>query len=107
MSLATVTDIFPNATVVAGELRIPSGDIISYTPSSVSSPTGAEMIYGLLQTISEAVAASGYTNVIVSTSGSLTNAGTTLRRLYNFTINLDFDGDAYAGLDVKSEPAWY
>lgn len=103
MSLANVTDVFPNATVSGGDLTIPSGDIVSYTPVSTSNPSGAEMVYGLLETISQAVAAAGYTNVSVSTSGSLTSGGSVLRRTYNFTLNLDFGNTVYDDLDVKPE----
>ena len=106
MSLANVTDVFPNATVVAGELRIPSGDIVSYTPVSTSNPTGAEMVYGLLETLRAGVDSASYTNVSVVTNSKLVDSGTTLRREYTFVVNLDFDSSTFADLDVKAEPAW-
>lgn len=105
MSLANITGIFPNATVSNGDLTIPSGDIVSYIPVSTSNPSGAEMVYGLLQTMSEAVSTANYDNVTVTTTGSLISGGTVLRRTYTFTLNLDFDSNIYSGLDVKAEPA--
>jgi len=104
MSLANVTDIFPNATVSNGDLTIPDGDITSYSPVSTSSPTGAEMIYGLLETMRSAVADAGYTNVSVVTNSKLVDNGTVLRREYTFVINLNFDETTFADLNVKDEP---
>lgn len=103
MSLNSVTNIFPNATVVGGDLTIPSGDIVSYNPVSTSNPTGAEMVYGLLQTMSDAVRVADYTNLTCTVTTNLANS-TTLRRQYVFNVNLEVDDSIYNDLNVKSEP---
>ena len=105
MSLASVTGVFPNATVVAGDLTIPSGDIVSYTPSSTTNPGGAEMVFGLLETMNQKVSAAGLTNVTASKTSRLTNNGTVLRIEYAFAVNLDFNTAVIEDLSVKPEPA--
>lgn len=103
MSLANVTGIFPGATVSGGDLTIPSGSIVSYVPVSTSNPSGAELVYGLLETMAQAVAGANYTNVDVATTSTLTTGGTILRKVYTYTVNLDFDNTLLDQLDVKPE----
>lgn len=103
-STNSVAEIFTGATVSAGALTLASGSINSYVPSSVTSPTVYEMVYGLIDTMADAVATGNLTNVTVTQSQTLT--GTTLSKRYNFVVNLDMSGNTVdAILNVKSEPS--
>lgn len=95
-------EVFASASVLNGDLTIPSGSINSFVPSAAN--TGVyEMIFGLVDTIAGAVATGNMTNVRVTETSTLVNA-TTLRKNYNFTINLDFDSDTIEGsLNVVPE----
>jgi hypothetical protein len=100
MSLASITGVFPGATVSSGALTIPSGDVISFIPSSATNPGGSEMVFGLLETMQRAVG-STYTYV-KSTVNSTTVDATTLRRTYTFTVDLDLNETGLENLNVKS-----
>ena len=100
MSLASVTGVFPNATVSSGDLTIPSGDVVSFIPSSATNPGGAEMVFGLLETMQRAVGSS-YTYVKSSVNSTTVDAST-LRRTYTFTVDLDLTENGLENLNVKS-----
>jgi hypothetical protein len=103
-STNSVVEIFPSATVANGNLTIPSGAINSYVPTSLTSPTVYEMVYGIIDTMADAVATGNLANVTVTQSQTLT--GTTLSKRYNFVVNLDMSGNTVdAILNVKSEPS--
>jgi len=103
-STNSIVEIFPSATVANGNLTIPSGAINSYVPTSPTSPTVYEMVFGLIDTMADAVATGNLTNVTVTQSQTLT--GTTLSKRYNFVVNLDMSGNTVdAILNVKSEPS--
>lgn len=100
MSLASITGVVPGATVSSGALTFPSGSIVSFIPSSTTNPGGAEMVFGLLETMQRTVG-STYTYV-KSSVGSTTVDATTLRRTYTFTVDLNLDQTGMENLNVKS-----
>lgn len=101
---SSVQEVFPGASVTDGELTIPSGSVTSFAPSTLTNPGAYEMVYGLLETMSSAVATGNLSNLTVARSQLLTNNGTILQKTYNFTVRLDFDTDIYNILDVRAEP---
>ena len=101
MSLASVTGVFAGATVSSGALTLPSGSVVSFTPSSTTSPGGYEMVFGLLESLHRAIG-TNYDTVSSSVTGRLTDA-TTLRRTYSFNVDLDFNSAAIESLNVKPE----
>ena len=99
MSLASITGVFPGATVSGGELTIPSGSIVSFIPSSTTVPGGAELVFGLVETMYQNV---GTSNTYVKASVNTTSIdATTLRRTYTFTVDLNLDDTGLENLDVK------
>jgi|694.fasta_scaffold15629_14 hypothetical protein len=100
-----IQEVFTGATVNAsGGLILPSGSINSYIPLTSGNPTVYEMIFGLVDTMADAVASGNLTNVTVSQSQSI--SGNTLVKRYNFTVNLDLAGsDIDEILNVKVEPS--
>ncbi len=88
----SLTEIFPNATLSTNTLQIPSGDITSFVPTGLGAGV-IEMAFGLVATISNAIATGNYTNAkttdsrIVTTSSSGTNEMT---RIFNLTFVLDY-----------------
>lgn len=104
-STSSITEVFPNATVLSGDLTINSGDITSYVPVSSTNPSVYEMVYGLLETMSAAVATGNAINLTVNRGQSLTNNGTVLQKTYNFVVRLNFDPAIYDDLDVLEEPS--
>ena len=90
-STSGITEIFPTSTVVDGDLVINNGDITSYIPVSSTDPGVYEMVYGILETMSAAVATGNATNLTATRSQTLTNNGTVLQKTYNFVVRLDFD----------------
>ena len=100
MSLASVTGVFAGATVSSGELTIPSGSIVSFVPSSATNPGGAELVFGLVETMYQNVGASN-TYVKVSVNTTSVDA-TTLRRTYTFIVDLNLDDTGLENLNVKS-----
>jgi hypothetical protein len=103
-STSGITEIFPNATVSAGSLTIPSGNITSYIPVSSTNPGVYEMVYGLLETMSTAVATGNATNLTVEKTQALTNNGTVLQKTYSFVVRLDFNESIYDDLNILPEP---
>jgi len=96
----SLTQIFPGLTVSNGGLTIPSGTIRSFVPTGNAGVH--EFIFGLLDTLSSAVTSGTPTNITVSEASSLPNQ-TTLRKTYNFAVNLDFDANAVEQiLNVKT-----
>lgn len=101
-NLSSIADVFSGATVTNGQLTIPSGSIVSYVPSSVSSPSGAEGVFGLLETLSRAVVgATGIDNLSVSSSANVIDSGTTLRKTFTFTCQLALTSGIYESLNLK------
>jgi hypothetical protein len=100
MPITSVTEMFENgATISSFNLTIPSGSLISCPLPSSGDPN--EVIFGLVETVFRAVASGSPTNITASASTTLTNS-TTLRRSYNFSIDLGFDGaDVIETLNVK------
>lgn len=104
MSLASVTGIFPGATVLGGDLTIPSGTITSFDPVSTTNPGGYELVYGLLETMHSKVG-DNYSNMSSSVSTS-TVGGNLLRRRYTFSVDLDFTDSVLDSLNV-TPTGWY
>lgn len=101
-NLSSIADVFSGATVSSGALTIPSGSIVSYVPASTTSPSGAEGVFGILETLSRAVVgATGIDNVTVTTSASVLDQGNTLRKVFNFTCQLALTSGIYESLDLK------
>ena len=101
-NLSSIADVFSGATVSGGDLTIPSGSIVSYVPASVSSPSGAEGVFGILETLSRGVAgATGINNLTVSTSSTVLDAGATLRKSFTFTCSLALTSGIYETLNLK------
>lgn len=98
MSLASVTGIFPGATVSSGALTIPSGTVVSYDPTSTTNPGGYELVYGLLETMHSKVG-SNYSNMESSVSTSTVGTGI-LRRRYTFSVDLSFGSPVLEVLNV-------
>ena len=101
-NLSSIADVFSGATVSSGALTIPSGAIVSYVPSSTTSPSGAEGVFGILETLSRAVVgATGIDNVSVTSSASVLDQGTTLRKSFTFTCQLALTSGIYESLNLK------
>jgi len=98
----SLTQIFPGATVSNGAITIPSGTIRSFIPTAAN--TGVyDFIFGMIDTLSSAVSSGLPTNITVSEGSSLPST-TTLRKTYNFAVNLNFDSNAVEQiLDVIKE----
>ncbi len=99
---ASLTQIFPGLTVSNGAITIPSGTIRSFIPTAAN--TGVhDFIFGMIDTLASAVSSGLPTNITVSEGSSLPNT-TTLRKTYNFAVNLAFDANAVEQiLDVIPE----
>lgn len=91
MAFATssIQEVFPGATITDSNLTIPSGSINSYIPLTTGNPTAYEMIFGLLDTISNAVSTGNLSSIVVSTSDSL--SGSVLNKRYNFTVKVAYN----------------
>lgn len=101
-NLSSITDVFGGATVSGGALTIPSGSIVSYVPASTTSPSGAEGVFGILETLSRAVVgATGINSVSVVTNASVVDQGATLRKTFSFTCQLALTSGIYEELDLK------
>ena len=88
----SLTQIFPGATVSDGDITIPSGTIRSFIPTAAN--TGVyDFVFGMIDTIAAAVNSGLPTNITVSEGSSLPST-TTLRKTYNFAVNLNFDSNA-------------
>jgi hypothetical protein len=89
----SLTQIFPGLSVSSsGTLTIPSGAIRSFIPTAAN--TGVyDFIFGMIDTLAAAVNSGLPTNITVSEGSSLPST-TTLRKTYNFAVNLNFDSNA-------------
>jgi len=96
----SLTQIFPGATVTNGNITIPSGTIRSFIPTNAN--TGVyDFVFGMIDTLASAVNSGLPTNITVVEGSTLPNT-TTLRKTYNFAVNLNFDANAVEQiLDVK------
>lgn len=94
-----VTDIFGGATPGASTLTIPNTSIVSYA----NGDNGQELVFGMLETMSQAVATGLLDNLKVTTTSSLFTNGTILQKKYTFTVNLDFESEILESLDVSPE----
>lgn len=108
MSLTALSGIFTIdgvgqvPTISNGDITIPSGSIVSYVPSSNTSPAASEFVFGMCETMHSAVKDGGLTNCTTSVATSLTG-GNTLKKVYTFTVNLDFADANLENLNVKAE----
>ena len=102
MAVTTVTDIFPGASVSAGDLTIASGDIVSYIPASTSSPAGKELVFGLCETMYRAVTGAGLERLTASVTSSIPEVDI-LRRTYTFQIELGLTDVALENVNVAAE----
>ena len=88
----SLTQIFPGLTVLNGDITIPSGTIRSFVPNS--NTTGVyDFIFGMIDTLASSVSSGNATNITVVEGSTLPNV-TTLRKTYNFAVNLNFDANA-------------
>ena len=101
MQLFDITEVFPGATAVNGNLTIPNGAIISCTPGLGS--TGYELVFGILETMYRSAVSAGNPNVGVNLTNyaQTVNGVDVLRRTYTFSINLDLSPDVIATLNVN------
>ena len=104
MAFATnsLVDIFAGATVSTGDVTIPSGTITSFTPASLTDPGPAEFVFGMCETMHQKVSAANLTNCTTAVTTTL-SGGNTLKKVYTFTVNLDFQNSQLADLNVKAE----
>jgi hypothetical protein len=102
VNLSSIADVFSGATVSSGNLTIPSGSIVSYVPASVSNPSGSEGVFGLLETLSRSVTgATGINNLTVSTTSTVLDGGSTLRKSFTFQCSLALTSGIYESLNLK------
>lgn len=85
----------------AGDLVIPSGKIVSFVPADKES-SASEFVFGMCETMHTAVKDGGLTNCTTAVATSL-SGGNTLKKVYTFTINLDFTDANLENLNVKAE----
>jgi len=99
-----VTELFSSAVIdtVNNTITVSGTDLTSINFTTESGVYN--VIFGLLDSIAAAVSTGNMQNITVGQSQSLVNADT-LRKNYNFVVNLGFDNDVVEGvLDVKDEP---
>lgn len=101
MPINSLTEMFPNgATISSFNLTIPSGSLYSCPLPSSGNPN--EVVFGLIETLHRAVA-SGLPTYITTTSSTLLASSNTLRKVYTFNIDLEFnDNSVIESLDVKA-----
>jgi hypothetical protein len=97
----TIDGVGQTPTISNGDITIPSGSIVSYVPVSNTSPAASEFVFGMCETMHQAVTDGGLTNCTSSVATSLVG-GNTLKKVYTFTLNLDFASADLNNLDVKS-----
>ena len=102
MSIEKISDVFTGATISSFNLTIPSGSLFSCPLPASGDPN--EILFGVLETMHQAI--SSGTPTYVSSSASATLIGSdTYRRTYSFTVDLDFNGSTILQLlNVKPEP---
>lgn len=104
MALTALSGIFPNITagdINAGDITIPNGDITSFTPTNHDTSGAAEFVFGMCETMHQAVNTGGLTNCTTSVGTQLIG-DTTLKKTYTFVVNLDFTNASLDNLDVKA-----
>jgi hypothetical protein len=102
MAISNISDVFSGATVSSFNITIPSGSLTSCALPSSGNPT--EIIFGMLENIHQSIQDNDPT-YISSNAVSVLADPTTYRRVYNFTVDLNFDNNTILELlDVKSEP---
>lgn len=102
----SIADIFPGATVVSGDVKIPSGTVTSFVPSSVTDPGASEFVFGMLETMHHAVSGAQLTNLTSTSTTSLVDDGTVLLKNYTYSVRLDFGVNTLIdNLNVKDEPS--
>lgn len=97
----TIDGVGQVPTISNGDITIPSGSIVSYVPSSNTSPAASEFVFGMCETMHRAVVDGGLTNCTSSVGTQLVGS-TTLKKTYTFVVNLDFASANLDDLDVKS-----
>ena len=102
MSIASITGVFAGATVSSGAVTIPSGSIVSFIPSSTTSPGGKEMVFGICETMYRAVTGAGLDRVTASVVSVVPENGI-LRREYTFVVNLDLTQTGLEYMNVADE----
>lgn len=103
MAFSNINDVFSGATIESGDVVIPSGSLISCESPAANNPN--EIIFGILETMHDAVSAEGQTYVRSAATSNLINSST-YRRTYTFTLDLDFNNSTILNLlNVKPEPA--
>jgi hypothetical protein len=103
MAIPHITGVFSGATISSFDLTIPSGSLVSCSLPATGTPT--EIIFGLLETMHQAIATGDPTYISSSAASTLLDAST-YRRTYSFTVDLAFDNTTILGLlNVKAEPA--
>lgn len=103
MAIPHITGVFTGATISSFDLTIPSGSLVSCALPSSGNPT--EIIFGLLETMHQAIASGDPTYINSSATSSLVDL-TTYRRTYSFTVDLAFNNTTILDLlNVKEEPA--
>lgn len=103
MALTALSGIFggQEPTISNGAITIPSGTIVSYIPIGQTDPSAAEFVFGMCETMHQAVVDGGLTNCTSSVGTQLVGS-TTLKKTYTFVVNLDFASANLDDLDVKS-----
>lgn len=102
MALSNIDDVFSGAFVQDGDVVIPSGSLISCDTPAANDPN--EIIFGILETMHDAVSTEGQTYVRSSATSNLIDSST-YRRVYTFTVDLEFSNTTILNLlDVKPEP---
>lgn len=102
MAIPHITGVFTGATISAFDLTIPSGSLVSCPLPASGNPT--EIIFGLLETMHQAIASGDPTYISSSAVSSLADT-TTYRRTYSFSVDLAFDNNTILELlNVKAEP---
>jgi hypothetical protein len=88
--------------VATGNLTIPSGSIVSYTPVTSGNPEATEMVFGLLESMYRAVTSGTPTYITATASNSF--SGNVLSRFYTFQVSLDFNPESnLSTLNVVAE----
>ena len=85
----------------AGDLVIPSGKIVSFVPEDKES-SASEFVFGMCETMHSAVKDGGLINCTSAVATSL-SGGNTLKKVYTFSVNLDFTDANLENLNVKAE----
>lgn len=102
MAVTYITDIFSGATVSSGNLTLPSGSIVSYTPVTTGNPDGRELVFGLCENMYRAVSGTALDRISTSVTSSVPETNI-LRRTYTFTVELGMTDTGLDQLNVAPE----